>query len=129
MKFWDRLKNYFYRRKLERISAGITPLRSVVRLADAGSVGILFDATNPENETVILPFAEKLKSAGKEVEVLGFVNDKKTESKPGMELINRRNLSWTEAPNAPQAEKFAEKNFDLLLACYTGDCLPLEFIA
>ena len=128
MKWWNDIKNYFYRRSLEAGVAVVEVERSLISLEHAHTVGIVFDSTNPANDTTVLQFAEQLRSAGKEVELLGFVDDKKTEVKPGITVFNRKNLNWVEVPQCEQIEKFASKNFDLLLACFTGNSLPLEYV-
>ncbi len=101
MKFWDDIKNYFYQRSLEQRVALVKVERSLISLEHAHTVGIVFDSTNPANDTTVLQFAEQLRSAGKEVEILGFVNDKKTEAKPGMAVFNRKHLSWAESTGKP----------------------------
>jgi hypothetical protein len=128
MKFWDDIKNYFYRRSLEQKLALVKVEHSLISLENAHTVGILFDSTQAVNDTTVLQFAEQLRNAGKQVELLGFVNDKKTEAKPGMAIFNRKNLSWAEVPQSEAVEKFAAQNFDLLLACFTGGSLPLEYV-
>jgi hypothetical protein len=129
MKWWNNLKNYFYRRSLEQKLAQMQARHSLISLENAHTVGIVFDSTTGADDNTVIQFAEKLRNAGKEVEILGFVNDKKTESKPGITVFNRKQLSWAGVPQSEAAEKFATQNFDLLLACFTGTSLPLEFIA
>jgi len=129
MKFWDDIKIYFYRRRLEQDTGLVKVEHALISLEGAHTMGIIFTATNPILDEAILKFAGRLRSEGKEVELLAYVNDKKTESKPGITVFNRKHLNWVDVPQNEQVEKFTRKKFDLLLACFTGDNLPLEYIA
>ena len=128
MKYWDRIRNYFYKRTLEERLKSPQVKHDIINWNDAKSIGIIYDSTNVANDTVISDFAQKLREQNKEVEILGFVNDKKIDSKAGVTIFNKKSLSWTQAPEDEKVEKFAAQNFDLLLGCFTGENLPLEFI-
>ena len=128
MKWWNDIKNYFYKRSLEQRITQSKPQHAIINMPQVHTVGIVFDSTNPANDSAVLSFAEQLKSAGKEVELLGFVNDKKTESKPGITIFNRKALNWLDIPTTEPIESFAQKKFDLLLACFTGEHLTLEYL-
>lgn len=128
MKYWDRIRNYFYKRTLEERVKNLHVKHNVINLNDAKSIGIVYDSTIPENDTVIAGFAHKLREQNKQVEILGFVNDKKTDTKEGVTIFNKKNLNWTQAPAGERVEKFALQKFDLLLGCFTGENLPLEFV-
>ena len=128
MKYWDRLRNYFYKRALEKRVRNLNIQHHIINLSDAKTIGIVYDSTNPANDTVITAFAEKLRGQGKQVEILGFIDDKKIDSKPGVTIFNKKNLSWTLAPQDERVDKFAAQKFDLLLGCFTSENLPLEFV-
>lgn len=129
MRFWDNIKNYFYQRSLNEKLSAVKTEHSLISMEAANSIGIAFDSSDPANDTVILSFAERLRSEGKEVDILGLVKDKKTESKDGMAVLNPKSLNWAGVPQGETVEKFSGKKFDLLLACFTGENLPLEYIA
>ena len=128
MTYWDRLRNYFYNRTLEERVKNLNVKHDIINWNDAKTIGIVYDSTNTANDTVITAFAEKLRGEHKQVEILGFVNDKKLDTKPGVTIFNKKNLSWTLAPEDERVEKFAAQRFDLLLGCFTGENLPLEFV-
>ncbi len=129
MKYWDRLRSYFYNKNIEGRIKTSKATHQVINLADAKTIGIVYDSTPTDNDQVIAAFAAQLRNQNKEVEILGFVNDTKTNSKEGVTIFNKKNLSWTLAPADERVNAFASKPFDLLLGCYTGTNLPLEFIA
>jgi len=128
MKYWDNLRNYFYKRNLAERVKNLHVKHNIINLNDAKTIGIVYDSTNPANDIVIADFAQQLRGQNKEVEILGFVNDKKIDSKSGVTVFNKKNLSWTLAPEDERVNKFADKPFDLLLGCFIGPNLPLEFI-
>ena len=128
MKYWDNIRNYFYKRTLEDRAKRLNTKHDIINLDDAKNIGIVYDSTNPDNDTVITGFAEMLRGQGKQVEILGFVNDTKIDTKTGVTIFNKKNLSWTRIPEDERVEKFAAQKFDLLLGCFTGENLPLEFV-
>lgn len=129
LKWWDKIVRYFYSRSLRDRLKEFSRLHTVINLKDAKSVGIIYDSTHPGNDSVIGEFATRLRSQGKTVEVLGFVNDKKIDSKPDVPVFNKKALTWAMVPTDEKALQFAGKNFDLLLACFTTESLPLEYIS
>ena len=128
MKFWNNIRNFFYRKRWKQALAGVKVGRSIINLQDAATVGIIYESS-PANDSVIAAFADGLRKEGKKVEVVGFVNDKKIVSKPGIVVLNSNNVSWAKVPKGEGVDKFAGTRFDLLLACFTAENLPLEYIA
>lgn len=129
MKLWDNFRNYFYKRALAERLQNLKIKRVITNLKDARSIGIVYDSTNPQNDSVIKQFAENLRQQGKTIDVLGFVNDKQTEQKSDIIVFNKKGLSWAMVPQDEKVEKFAAKNFDLLIAAFTEENLPLEYVA
>ena len=129
MQWWDDLRNYFYQRNIQRKLSGVKANRVLTNLKDAKSIGIIYDSTNPDNDIIITKFAEHLRQEGKTVEILGFVDDKKIDHKADVLIFNKKNLSWNLTPADERVEKFVAKNFDLLLASFTGINYPLEYVA
>lgn len=129
MKLWNDIQSYFYKRHLREKTESSKPKRVLTNLTDAKSIGIIYDSTNPDNDIVITRFAENLRKQGKEVELLGFINDNKLDHKADIQVFNKKQLDWKQVPNDPRVEAFVGKRFDLLLACFVEENLPLEFIA
>jgi hypothetical protein len=129
MELWDNIRNYFYRKNIEKTLSGLNPKRVLTNLHDAKTVGIVYNSTNPDNDIIITKFAEHLRKEGKTVDILGFVDDKKIDHKADVLIFNPNNLSWYRAPSDERVEKFANKNFDLLLAAFTEENFPLEYVA
>ncbi|HWB64991.1 MAG TPA: hypothetical protein VG603_15845 [Chitinophagales bacterium] len=129
MKWWNNLKRFFYNRSLNARLTTINLNHSVVNIEGVHSIGIIYDANNSANDVAINQFAENMRTSGKQVEILAFVTDKKMESKPGMALVNGKGVNWVDVPVEEKAFQFANKNFDLLLCCFIGENLSLEYIS
>ena len=129
MELWDDLRNYFYQKNIEKKLAGLNPKRVLTNLHDAKTVGIIYDSTNPDNDIIITKFAEHLRTEGKTVDILGFVDDKTIDHKADVLIFNTKNLNWNRTPDDERVEKFADKKFDLFFAAFTTESFPLEFIA
>ena len=129
IKLWNDIRNYFYQKNIAAKLLGSNPKRTLTNLRDAKTVGIVYDSTNPDNDIIITKFAEQLRTQGKTVDILAFINDKKIDHKADIELFNTKNLDWNLTPVDERVEKFAAKNFDLLLACFLEDNnFPLEYV-
>lgn len=129
MKFWDDLKNYFYQQKLNGAIRNVKAIHTVTNLTDAKTIGIVYDSTKPDNDIIITKFAEHLRAEGKTVEILGYINDPKVESKADILVFNKKALSWTGIPNSDRVKAFTDKKFDLLFAAFTGRHPALEYVA
>ncbi|MCS6934761.1 MAG: hypothetical protein NZM35_06405 [Chitinophagales bacterium] len=129
MKWWYNIQRYFYRKALNEALRQTKELRSIINLPDAQTIGILYDSSDADNDILITRFAEQLKRDGKQVEILGFINDNKTDHKADIKVMNTAHISWCLVPVHETALDFARKRFDLLLCCFTREILPLEYIA
>jgi len=129
MKFWDDLRNYFYQNKLNEAIRNVKTIHKVTNLTDAKTIGIVYDSTKPDNDIVIAKFAEQMRANGKSVELLGYINDPKVDSKADVTIFNKKALSWTGVPNSDKVKAFTDKKFDLLLAPFITNNAPLEFVA
>lgn len=128
MKLWDNIRNYFYSKSLAEKVSQLNVQRKVVNWRDARSIGIVYDSSSPDNDITIAKFIEQLSKQGKQVNILGYINDTKTEHKADIPLLNKKMINWARVPVDERAAQFAGKNFDLLLACFTGENLPLEYL-
>ena len=128
MNIIDRIRDYFYQSVLRQRGAN-PPLRRVTNMADARTIGIIYDSTEPANDAIISKFAETLRSNGKTVEILAYLHDKKIDQKPGISIFNRKAVNWYHVPVDERVIAFCNKNFDLLISAMTGENKPLEYIA
>ena len=70
MKYWDNIRNYFYKRTLQERIENLHVKHEVINLNDAKTIGIVYDSTDPANDSVVATFAEQLRGQNKQVEIL-----------------------------------------------------------
>ena len=61
--------------------------------------------------------------------MLGYVNDKKSESSELMKLFNKASLNWYKIPKNKEVDEFLAKDIDILISVHTKENLPLQYIA
>lgn len=127
MSIIDSIRNYFYESVLRQRGQGAP--RSITNLADAKTVGIIYDSSMPGYDGIISQYAESLRSRGKTVEVLAYLNDKKIDQKPGVNIFNKKAVNWYGIPTDDRVAAFCNKNFDLLICAITEESRPLEYMA
>lgn len=129
MEWLNDIKRKFHRFSLQRQMKASKAKREIINLHNAKTVGIIYDATFPENNVLITRLAELIKRKEKTVVTIGFVNDTKTESNYGNLLFNRKSLNWHMEPSNDTVKKFINQKFDILINAFIGENLPLEYIS
>lgn len=100
-----------------------------VSLCHARKVGILFSAdVHAENE-IVQSYAERLKQEGKEVQLLGYLNERNRDSSYLFPYITRKDITWYGKPKGGTAGFFIKYPFDLLINFCDKEILPLEYIS
>ena len=123
-KLRKRLHHYFLKKKL----ADLTMDNSIVNYYNARSIGVLYDATQPEDRQLVKKYIVRLKEQGKQVDSLAYLNLKKLVEDFTEEHFTPKQVDWLYRPdNATQA--FAEKPYDLLINLCTRRNLPMEYLA
>src|ERR1700757_840456 len=93
--------------------------KQFVKLNDAKTIGILFDATDNNTFETIKKFIEKLKTYTKNVHAIGYVNEKITPNysyiKTDIDLFNKKELTSFYKPQSPYIKTFIEEEKDLLI--------------
>ena len=135
MSLISKVQSYFYnyylkqRLKLERFE------RNAMDFDQTKSIGILFDATEDNSRKEVMKYAELLSKNGKQVKLLGFINDKLKEASFPFKYFTKQNLSWSLVPKGTEIEEFIKKDFDVLINLYLPDRLiglknlPIEYIS
>ena len=120
-----RLYHYFLSQKLKKNK--IT--RKAVNFDKAKRIGILFDATNPDNEAIVNRYKRNLQNSGKQVDMLAYVDDKLEHDTTLFKYFNKKNLSWTLQPKGSVVEQFMNTPFDVLLNLHIDTVPPLEYVS
>ena len=128
MQLLQNIKKYFYDSVLlQRGTARTT--RTVVNIANAKTIGIIYDASLPDHDITITKFAEMLRNKGKTVEILAYTDDKKIDHKGDIKVINPNGINWYGIPKDERVTTFCTQPFDLLLCVLLTASMPLEYIA
>ena len=93
--------------------------KEFVKLNDAKTIGVLFDATNNNTFEIVKKFIERLKAYTKNVHAIGYVHEKLTPNysyiKTDIDLFNKKELKNFYQPQSPHIKTFMEDEKDLLI--------------
>lgn len=129
MELLDRIKSYLHGFYLDRQLSRLDADREVVKLSEAKRIGILYNASKPDNTIAVTKFAEILRHQGKKVDVMGFVNEQRNDLSENKGLFNKKELNWMSLPNSPKIQQFTDTEFDILINAWIGEQPTLEYIA
>ena len=126
----DKFRRFLSVKSIRRLaSASSRWRRQFIPLKPGMKVGLVFDATDPENRDIVMGYKEKLSSRNIEAIVLGFVNKKQFPKdlvfKSGSDFFTRKELQWTGLPARSVMNSFCELDLDLFIAAVTEEELPL----
>jgi len=97
------------------------------------TVGVLFDATNPEDFELVKRYVTYLREYSKKVKVLGYFNTKNipalTYSKLEYDFFSVKDVNWMYKPNSMVINNFIAEEFDLLIDLNVNDHFPIKYIA
>jgi len=107
--------------------------KAFIKLTEAKSVGIVFDATDKDDFEIIKKFIQQLKEITKGIHAIGFVDNKITPNysyiKTDIDLFNKKELTSGYKPLSPYIKTFIETERDILIDANVGNKLPLQYIA
>jgi hypothetical protein len=99
----------------------------------ADEIGIIYNAEDMKNEQKVQQFASELRSEGKKVFLLGFINKKEMPYKRvphiNSELFLNTNLTFFNLPDADKIGRFIDMKFDILFNIYNEETLALQGIS
>ncbi|MFM2135800.1 MAG: hypothetical protein RL021_1200 [Bacteroidota bacterium] len=107
---------------------------ATVTFQEAQRIGILYDATAPEDFEAVKEYIKKVRSTyKKDLLSMGFVDKKKLprEQFPqyGMDLFTRKGLDYRMVPVDPIVRNFIDTPFDILINLHNGRIFPLRYIS
>lgn len=107
--------------------------KQFIKLGEAKSIGLLFDATDKEHFELIKKFIARLKEFTKNVHAIGFVDEKITPNysyiKTDIDLFNKKELQQGFKPQSPYIKTFINEEKDILIDINLSAKLPLRYIA
>jgi hypothetical protein len=107
--------------------------KQFVKLNDAKTIGIIFEATNSETFETVKKFTTQLKEYTKNVHAIGYVDEKLTPNysyiKTDIDLFNKKELKSFYRPQSPYIKTFIEDEKDLLIDLNFNRQIPLSYIS
>ncbi len=105
------------------------PLRKPpLSLEQSKWVGILFDATSIEHIEATTKFVEQLRSKGKQVRLLAYVNDKSKEIALPFPYFSKAEVNFLHIPSSNTVENFMTQTFDVLFVMHPKSTPLFEYI-
>ena len=96
---------------------------------EAQSIGILFDATDPQERQIVKHYASFIEKKGKNVQLFAFLNDEQVQNNFTFKHFSKKELDWTLKPKDQIIANFINTPFDFLINVYQGKNIPLEYIS
>ena len=126
------LIKYFANYQIKKMCA-TSRNKQFVKLCDAKTIGIIFEATNSDTFEVVKKFILQLKEYTKNVHAIGYIDEKLTPNysyiKTDIDLFNKKELQQFYKPQSPYIKTFMDDEKDLLIDINFNQKIPLQFIA
>jgi hypothetical protein len=105
----------------------------VFNLEDCKTVGMIFEAGNPEDFELIKKYVLYLREMKKKVKVIGYYNSKEIPSlaysKLEYDFFSWKELNWYNKPDNDFIRYFIEEPYDVLIDLNINNHFPLKYIA
>jgi hypothetical protein len=135
MSLVKKTKEYFANNALKKELSGRVRKLMPNRFSFYGvrTVGMIFDASNPEDYELVKRYVVYLKEHAKKVKVLGYFSKKQipalTYSKLEYDFFSSKETNWFEKPTTHIINNFMEEEYDLLIDLNIHDHFPLKYIS
>jgi hypothetical protein len=96
--------------------------------SDAKAIALLFDATRADSRRIVEDFAQILRVRGKKVTLFAFFDSPNLGGFP-FKTFKPQEVNWFGKPKSGQVEHFLNEPFDVLIGCWLGEHLALEWVA
>jgi hypothetical protein len=107
--------------------------KQFIKIPEAKSIGLIFDATDKEVFEVVKKFIQQVKEYTKNIHAIGFVDEKITPNysyiKTDIDLFNKKELKNFYQPQSAYIKTFMEDEKDILIDANILGKLPLQYIA
>lgn len=123
------IQHTFYRQALKSKRKTAIGDISKMNIAAAKNIAILFNAGNVDSNKIILKYAESLRSKGKNITVLAYVDEPKLPEGLGFDAFSKKEVNWAQVPKGNVVEQFIGREYDILLCLYTDKHSALDFLA
>ncbi len=129
MSFLGQLREKAHNRHIRKRLQNHHVTHSTVSFSQAKKIGILFEASDIENYGIVRKYAESYKSKGKQVKILGYINNKNPNTSVGFDFFSKKEINWMLKPKAHVVDQFINQEFDILINAYLEPVIPLLYIS
>lgn len=130
---FNQIKNFFGKIILANSIKAKKEKHAFISFDKANEIGIIYNAEDMQNEKKVQQFAGDLRSEGKKVYLLGFINQKEMPYKRvphiSSELFLNTNLTFFRLPDPDKIGRFLDMKFDILFNIYNEETLALQGIS
>ncbi len=130
MSFWENLKIKLHKRVLRREmkrNAGVT--RGSSPFGQAMKIGILFNASEQEQERMVMKYVERLRNKHKKrVSVLGFYDSKEDRTFDLFKNYSLNDLDWKMIPKNGDVKLFMDNEFDIVINFFDKPYIHGDYI-
>ncbi len=120
------LTKNFIKRKTRKLLKKNNVKRTSINYEDAKCIGILFTITNRKKHTEVRNFIKKLKTDGKEVEVLCLLGTGKENYDFVFDYFTKKEFTFFGRTTSPSLNSFIQKKFDYVFHLDTSLGLFME---
>lgn len=133
MNLIQNIKNYAGNYFLLHEMKSVRRTKMFLNLEQAGTIGIVFDATDNDDFELIKKYIGYLRELKKRVKAIGFFNMKNTPpmaySKRDYDFFSLKDLAWNNVPKNIYVKNFIEEQFDILIDANLKELFPLRYIS
>lgn len=128
MGIFQRIQAYFYNKSLPARSVR-NKAKAVRNLDDARTIAILFNATDVDERTAVLRYADKLRKQNKQVSLLGFIAVVDKEATFPFEFFTQKDIDWANRPKGAAVQAFIAQGYDAFINLHVQTARHTESIA
>ena len=101
-------------------------------IADAKTIGVVWDATNPDDFSILSKFHQKMADRNIDVKIIGYFPGKNLPDKLTairyLTCLKNGDINITYRPVSTEADEFIATHFDILIDINFKDLFPLRYI-
>lgn len=129
----NKIKNLVVGNYLSHKLKGVSREKKFINFQNARTVGLLFDASDPDVYDLVKKYIKYLKEAKKKVKAIGYFN---TKTLPSVEYVTvdydfftKKDLTWYGKPTHNLVKNFIQEEYDILINFSLEGSFPLQYIA
>lgn len=130
MVFWERIKTGLHHRKLHKEMRKQHPVqRQSTHFDRADKIGILFDASDKEQDRLVMRYVDRLRRKHqKRVSLLGCFHDKEERDVALFKHYSLKDVNWTQVPDNEDVRTFMQRDFDIAINFIAQPSLHHDYI-